>query len=262
MGASGGPRIINKGLVHYWDGIDKNSYLGSGTVWNDLVGSQHGTLTNFAGTVPYSSFSGSGAIEFEGIGGNSYVDCGSNTYAMGTGDITISTWVNSRVRYGPGWTPNDSRPLANGSTNFIGHIVHTRNLNGASSEDGFYLGMAVDTIFWQLGDGSANNGDFRTAYVESGSWHNIVATRDSASNQFKVYIDGVDSATDTDSLGDIGNSNAFTIGASNYPWDGKISNVRVYNRKLSAAEIKDDYIAFSWRFKKEPNPNTGAVHPV
>ena len=39
-------RIIGDGLIYHLDANDKTSYRGGGTEWRDLVGTNHGALTN------------------------------------------------------------------------------------------------------------------------------------------------------------------------------------------------------------------------
>jgi hypothetical protein len=47
MGISGGPDMIQDGLILALNAADRNSYPGSGTTWNDLSGNNNtGTLTN------------------------------------------------------------------------------------------------------------------------------------------------------------------------------------------------------------------------
>ena len=47
MGFFDGPKVVTNGLVLSLDAADKNSYPGSGTVWNDLSqNANSGTLTN------------------------------------------------------------------------------------------------------------------------------------------------------------------------------------------------------------------------
>ena len=45
MGFFRGPNIVREGLVLALDAASPRSYPGSGTVWNDLAGSNNGTLT-------------------------------------------------------------------------------------------------------------------------------------------------------------------------------------------------------------------------
>ena len=57
-----GPNIVTDELVLALDAASPRSYPGSGTVWNDLVGSNNGTLTN---NPTFDSGNG-GSIVFDG----------------------------------------------------------------------------------------------------------------------------------------------------------------------------------------------------
>jgi Concanavalin A-like lectin/glucanases superfamily/Bacterial Ig-like domain/Bacterial Ig domain len=87
-------------------------------------------------------------------------------------------------------------------------------------------------------------GGFAT-YLDSGrapaigQWQHIAATYDGATARF--YIDGAQVASRT-FAGTVGNSNTWRMGAYEATptgfFDGRIDNVRVYSRALSAAEVQ------------------------
>ena len=98
------------------------------------------------------------------------------------------------------------------------------------------------------------SGDYRLAlggslsnYVDSGrtptvgQWQFVAGTYDGTTA--RIYVDGVQAASQAFS-GNVGDSNAWRIGAYGSPasgfFDGKIDNVRIYDRALSAAEIQTD----------------------
>lgn len=166
-----------------------------------------------------------GAVNLDGI--NDYITIAPNSnLAMGTGSFTIAGWINLDVVCGPSWS------------NKICPIISTRNLNSTSMADGYWIGLALSHLWFQIGDGSANNGDFLVPYSFTNSWHHIAAVRDRSTNQFKLYIDGQLKGTDTDTLGDVGNSFSPYIGQAGARYfDGKMDDFRVYNRALSSAEI-------------------------
>jgi fibronectin type 3 domain-containing protein len=97
-------------------------------------------------------------------------------------------------------------------------------------------------------------GDYRLAlgttlsnYVDSGrtpnvgQWQFVAGTYDGTTAT--IYVDGTQAASAT-FTGSLGSSNTWRIGAYGSPaggfFDGKIDNVRIYNRALSAAEIQSD----------------------
>ena len=69
-------------------------------------------------------------------------------------------------------------------------------------------------------------------------WASIVATRDSSS--FRLYIDGTQAASQPSPPASAQNGQNLFIGTdagSNYFFDGKIDDIRIYSRALSTNEI-------------------------
>ena len=261
MGTSYGnnSQVSRDGLVHYFDFSDPASWASGSTKVYDLAGGAVGTFTNFGAGELNVHDSGSGCLEMRGIGdsvSNEYIGFGSDfstaptgteVYQMGTGAITLVAWLNSDVRHGPGWT-------ANGGTS-IGTILRTRPLDSGTVSHGFWWGMAVDTTFFQVGDGSSNNGDFRPAAPTSGSWAQLVATRDGAS--LKQYLNGAPGsvASDTFNTNAINNSEQMFLGYNGYPFDGKISQIRIYNRAWTLREVELDYENMQYKFINNDYPH-------
>jgi len=110
-------------------------------------------------------------------------------------------------------------------------------------------------------------GDYRLAlgtnlsnYIDSGrtptvgQWQFVAGTYDGTTA--RIYVDGVQAAS-APFTGSIGNSNTWRIGAYGSPaggfFDGKIDNVRIYNRALSPAEIQSDMTS---RLQADTTPPT------
>jgi len=77
-------KIVTDGLVLSLDTSDLNSYPGSGTTWNDLAGSNNGTLDN--GTA-YSSGNG-GTFIFDGA--DDTITFGDSSVFQLSGPATVS----------------------------------------------------------------------------------------------------------------------------------------------------------------------------
>jgi len=80
--------------------------------------------------------------------------------------------------------------------------------------------------------------------INDSAWHHIAVVRDNG-NTIKLYLDSVEKDSDTDTItNSLGNSRDFTIGSeqggSQY-FNGLIDSVRIYNRALSADEIRAHY---------------------
>jgi len=193
-----------------------------GTTAADSADNNPGTLVNGP---TWTTGKIGGAVNLDGV--NDYINISPNAnLTMGTGSFTIAGWINLDVVCGPSWS------------NKICPIISTRDLNSGTMADGYWIGLALSHLWFQIGDGTANNGDFLVPYSYTNSWHHIAAVRDRSTNQFKLYIDAVLKGTDPDTLGDVGNSLSPRIGRGfSFYFDGRIDDLRVYNIALSLAEI-------------------------
>ena len=159
------------------------------------------------------------ALEFDGT--DDYVDCGNDeSLDFGTGDFTLEHWVY----------PNT----------FSGDPIQLSKYAGASV--GWYIQIkTTGTIHAKYGDGSANDITTLDA-ISVGEWSHIVFIHDADGNDY-IYINGKSSedqpATEcnTDSSTDVivGKKYGFAL-------NGSIDNVRIYNRALSADEVKAHYL--------------------
>lgn len=91
--------------------------------------------------------------------------------------------------------------------------------------------------------------------VQNNTWYCVAFTTeyDGSNTTMKIYVNGEfnNSGTFTGSQGEY--AQGFSIGdgrdyASWYPFNGKVSNVKVYNRTLTASEIQQNFNATRGRF--------------
>ena len=214
MGISGGPDLIQDGLVLCLDASDKISYPGSGTTWYDVSGNNNnGTLING----PTFNSSNGGSIIFDGS--NDYVNLPTGLLT-GTGDFTIIQWVQ-----------------CDGSG--------TGTTFGNYSDGSLQFGWSQNYVFLYLGNGSAyaSTSNFTTSIT-------MIAGRriGTTTNYLK---NGVIISTGSSSSS-IGNSSAnFRIGtntSTTEQYNGKIYTTLVYTRGLSDVEILQNYNAQKSRF--------------
>ena len=219
--------IVTDGLVFYVDAAYKKSYPRSGTTWSNIISGNNGTLTNG----PTFSSDNQGSIVFDGS--DDYVDFGTdslNSVLSLQGDFTLNFWINADTFSG-----ND-------------HII--------SRED-------TNTYGWRIQlDGTnialrANSTTQATKYEtpkpgNTGQWYNMSFTYDGGTDPLG-YMDG-QSVTLTEGFGawfaPPNNAYDFRIGkADSYTgFDGKMSNVSIYNKALSAQEVLQNYQAQKERF--------------
>ena len=201
---------VTRGLVGYWN-FDK----GVGQTANDASDSNNdGTLTNMQNEDWVQGKPGNaGALDFDGV--EDYVDTGSDIQTFD--HISVSAWINT-----------DSLTA---NQNIVGH----RNSGngwvlrcmGATAGDPLEF-----TIFGVVDPDSASSG------INADTWYHVAVTYDRTNIRF--YINGVllSSHAQTAPIGD--SIQDVFIGALNNPlascfFDGKIDEVRIYNRASSAA---------------------------
>ena len=244
-----GPSIVTDGLVFYVDAANSKSYDGSagGTTWTDLVGDNNGTLTNMEtnpANAGYAHDSGNGgSIVYDGT--NDYVDVPNATIEpllSGLTSLTVSMWVYLDTVNING-TILLSWPIANSAAVSPYQVI------------GFALRNSDLAVRGCIGDGSTRVfSTYRATNMNFNQWYHIGFVWDSPN--WTNFLDGeMISGTDTNlnyTIGTPSNDGNLYIGTYNsnnsYWHDGKISNVQIYNRALTSAEILQNYNALKNRF--------------
>jgi hypothetical protein len=171
---------------------------------------------------------------------NSYVGVPStSSLKYSGGDFTVSVWENE-TETDQGWVV--SKPW-NGSGQYNYGIFCDGNGNVS-----VYLSGAT---YWNT----------PWIFVGKNQWHNIVFSIAGASSTVNFYVDGVLRYTGTHSIsswvpssGDYSdplslgtlfpyNYNSSWVGNASFTFGGLIDDVRIYNRALSAPEIRSMYNA-------------------
>ena len=221
------PRIVTDGLVLALDAANIKSYPSSGSTWYDLSGKgNNGTLFNGIG---YNSANG-GSLDFDGLDDRVVIDDGIRT-AVGEFVATSSNPFSISVWFEP--TTSDT------SSNCI-----FSKANGFGSEGNVYLEYDGTNLSSAI-RGTATN-DFYTTLTST--WHEVAICWDGTT--FKSYVNGsfvsnlsVGTATSQDTSVRIGNT-----GNRNEPFNGKISNVKVYTKELTATEVAQNFNALRERY--------------
>jgi hypothetical protein len=216
--------VVQSGLVLNLDAGVSTSYPGSGTTWTDLSGNGNtGTLTNGP---TYDSTNG-GYIVFDGT--NDYVNIVDAAILDLTASITSEAWVFAVKSTGIQNVISKSSSIQNNG------YIYPRTDNGWNNCS-FYLNIGTWTTL-------------STAWPSRNAWHHTAATYDG--NAMSIYINGnlVASKSQTGAIST--NTNALSIGDqpgySEY-FGGNLSNLRLYNRALTAAEVKQNFNALRGRF--------------
>jgi len=173
-------------------------------------------------------------LEFDGD--NDYMNVTTSPiYTANPDDFTISAWIYV----------DDVSADMNGA---LGQIVADAAGSDPTS-GGFWLGYSdrggthdpTEGIAWNIKTNAGfQRGKSDDNVVSSGSWHHIALTLD---GQATLYVDGVDVTNrSTDNSGTFTRTNNnLTVAdddAGNFPFNGKISDVRLYDIALSASNVQ------------------------
>lgn len=223
-------RIVTSGLVLSLNAADRNSYPGSGTVWNDMSGNgNNGTLTNG----PTFNSANGGSIVFDGTNdlvtlplvlntASSYtieVVAKSSTMTLDAGNRQ-TIWSLSTNTFGYqlldlsiwGGTVNSFN--GNG-TNFTGGPVNIASLNQINDIHFYTLSTSGGVFSW---------------YIDSTLRLSYSPTYTASSLYFKLATRG------------------DGVAGTNQVLNGSIYDCKIYNRALSASEVAQNYNAQKSRF--------------
>jgi len=222
MGVTYNPKIATDGLVLCLDAANRRSYPGTGTTWSDLAGANDGTLTN----MDASNFSSDnrGALSFDGS--NEYI--ARSNFIGTTSTFSVCHWIklaanqNTRTIFSNytssnrGWVTGISDNSQNVVKFYLGNTVH------------LYASSALDINVWYLVSVTYDNGNPKIYINET--------LNNSSSSATVVFGSTLYS-------NDIGR-----LGVGSQYFNGSIANVFVYNRALTADEIRQNYNATKGRY--------------
>jgi hypothetical protein len=216
--SGGGPA----GLVGYWD-MDETS---GATAMDSSDNGNDGTLYNMSSPSCWGIGQIGNTLRFDGS--NDYVSLPIGSVINSLTNCTIASWVNwdgggswQRIwDFGTGETVNMFLTPRNGSTGTLRFAITT---NGSSNEQ----------QITKSGSSPLSTG-----------WHHIAVTIDTSNHTHKMYLDGALAAQNTSGTltpHSLGTTNHNYLGRSNYsadPYlDGRLDDVRIYNRVLSTTEV-------------------------
>ena len=220
-----------EGLIAHW-----NFDEGTGDIAYDSAGYNDGTLVN--GPVWTTGRIDLG-LDFDGV--DDYVsvpDDSSLDFASGE-NFSVAAWF----RIEAGETSGEPILQKYSNSNQSGYALF--------GNSGFVPGR-IAFVTWGTGEIAAlDDGGYN-----DGSWHYAVGVRSQSSGKIQLYIDGVEVDSNNEPSRSLANSANLHIG-TNFTGHsnlyGKIDDVRVYDRTLSAEEIWDLYLAGAgpiahWKF--------------
>lgn len=231
-GSSSGGGGMPDGLVAAY-GFDE----GSGASVADASGSGNG------GTISGASWSTSGkfgkALDFDGVNDRVTV-ADSNSLDLTSSGMTLSAWVK------PDTVDDYQTVLMKEGTSDMAYGLYSSTNTGNRPSFQFYGNQLLGP-----------------SAVSAGSWVHLAGTYDGS--MMRIYVDGVQVATDPDSDPVPATSNQLSIGRSSM-WgeyfDGLIDEVRIYDRTLTQAEIQTDKDTAVASQTENPDPLGEPVPPT
>ena len=204
---------LSQGLVGYWLFNE-----GAGSIAHDISGyGNHGTLVGMSTNAQSSGWGGSkfgGGLQFDGSG--DYIS--KSTFTL-TFPSTIIMWINPSQG-----ALSQSRTILSrdGGTTFLW----------------YYIEGGADNTKIDIYDGGSHIGT--AGLLQEDEWQQVALTFDANGNGHHWYNGQQDAAFST--VNQPANPFELRIGEwSVYDWKGGIDSVRIYNRPLSPAEIKQLY---------------------
>src|SRR3989344_6939524 len=224
---------LASGLVGYWTMDGKDINWTANTMTDKSGNGNTGTITNMSTTTSPTIGKIGQALNFDGTDDYVYLGAGSTFNFSSTNAFTISAWVN---------TPADvtqSNIFARGSS--------------ANSADGtiYYLGRQGTSWTTRVSDGTTRI-TLTSGTVPANQWTHVVVTWNGSTKILTLYQNSAVVTTATDAAfttlwdGNDADDDNTSIGADTrstirHFWQGNIDEVRVYNRALSAQEVKQLY---------------------
>lgn len=231
MGLGHSPSIVMDGLVLSIDAANKRSFSGSGITVFGLVGGIGGTLVNGVG--------------FSSLNGGSFFFDGSNDHIMVSMDETLrpTQQITQEVWF---------KPISQGIQHFIALQYADTSFNSYVL---YYVHPDLRALI-QIGASSERITVSNSLTVNN--WYHFVHTYDGSFQ--KLYVNGssIGSSTLTGSITYDPSNTKLLIGADYngpgleggfaFPANGNMGSVKIYNRALTAQEIRQNFNATKKRY--------------
>lgn len=238
MSLNHSPAIVTDGLVLCLDAANVRSYPKSGTTWSDLVGGNDGAMQNMTAS-NFSSANG-GILSFDGT--DEHVNCG-NLETLNN----ICIQMNVRVLSNPGGYRGFCGARASGGNDHYTGF----NIDMQSASTTAFTSCSFESSIRSVPGGT----NMMSSSVDFGTWCNICIT--TTNSDITMYLNGIKENTVT-RTNNYGSTIAMTdLQVGRRPYQGGSHNMRVnadfssfciYNRGLTADEVRQNYEATVGRY--------------
>jgi hypothetical protein len=228
------PKIATNGLIFYYDAGQQNSYNGTET-WRDISGfgnPTNGTLTNG----PTFSSANGGILVFDGV--DDHIRASNSKLIHRTANWTYTFTMNF-ITFNRSTSDNLYGIFESGVTSGDTFLMRHQNYGGGSASIRLYAKF------------SSTSADGSVSFIPStGVWYHLTFVRSGSSVDF--YRNGVYSSSISNWNADINPSTQFIYIANEQqdsrPMNIKMANFIVYNRAITAVEVKQNFDAIRGRF--------------
>ena len=242
MAVEFGPRVANEGLVFAFDSASNFSYSGSGATIKGLAVGVDPSLINGADHEEELNY---GYMGLDGT--NDYIQ--SNEIVLDSNRITVDCFVRTG-------TSTNAQVLFEFSSNYT-----TVNDGFLVSYCDTFSGITSDLLIARQGAAGKNLRAYSKSLLPAGSWRHLCVQFDETqlvSARNILYVNGEKQSPSQPQSGHDADNSAVNFGTHKLfiggrdgavgPFLGDIANLRVYNRLLSADEIRSNYLALKSRF--------------
>jgi len=203
------------GLAGYWQ-LDESS--GSTSAWDASGNGNHGQLVDMDPAADWDAGHLEGAVDCDGTNDHLRVP-----HAPGLSlidQLTAAAWVYAH----PGSLSGYDMVLNKGTE---------------GNNQNFWFGTVGDEITFGFYNGGFREFNTFGENLVTDTWYHIAASFDNAGNMVRVYVNGSEVANWSTDREPLVNTDDLYIGRSQYGeyWDGRLDEVRIYNRALYPAEI-------------------------
>lgn len=155
--------------------------------------------------------------------------------SLGKEDFTVSLWFRSKGGNGVDW-----------------YLFHkgSHKKDDANGHTGKWVGLQYKNEKLTFGiddDVTKSNIDVAASDYFNNQWTNVICVRDTESKMLQIYINGVLAGETTDNTGDISEKEDLVLGNCNVnfntPFEGDMDDLVIYKGAMSAAKVKDYYLA-------------------
>ena len=234
MAINNNPKIVTDGLIFHVDSADKNCYGGSGATVNDLTPSG---LTSTFNNPSYSGSINQGSFHYDGV--NKYITVPSSAITNLQNNFSYEVWFNKQ---GVGSVGGSYDSIFQKEGGLSGYPVYGIRATSEANPANLAMYFAFD------GSGTQTQATVKSNGITIGEWVCCSVTV-SSDRVAKGYYQGKlqTSTTLSADLKDENNTCSIGVGDGRY-WNGYIPIVKIYNRELSASEVRQNFNAMKSRF--------------